>query len=652
MTQLSLPGLTGQSILWSLKILLSKIHSPEDIKKLSQKELKQLAQEIRNTIISVVGKNGGHLASNLGVVELTIALHRVFNSPEDAIVFDVSHQCYTHKLLTGRYEEFPTLRKAGGLSGFTNKNESPHDYFINGHSSTSISSALGLLTARELNGEKGKVIAVIGDGALTGGMAFEGLSHAGQLCKNLIVVLNDNQMSIDHNTGSVSRYLSRLTMTAGYQTFRYRVDKAIDKIPYLGRHLEKLIFRIKRAFKGLLLTNNLFVDFGFEYVGPLDGHNEAALERELRRVSKLHRPVVVHVVTKKGKGYSPAENNPELFHGIGPFQISDGTVEKFDTESFTEAFSNLMVEEGEKNHDLVAITAAMAKGTGLSAFSHKYKDRFFDVGIAEEHAVTFAGGLAKGGKIPVVCIYSTFIQRSVDQMIHDIALQKSHAIFMLDRAGAVPSDGVTHQGIYDIALFRPIPELELMTVCSAADLRLCFEWAIEKGTSVVIRYPKLTCPTEVTQMSSPVELGRGIFIPCTEFPIENISDAELEAKKNKILIVATGGMYSEVQKAVRAVLLDGGYADIYLLRFIKPFDETYFIELASKYSGVVFVEDGVIIGGMGEYLAGLLAEKGQTNTRVLGFEDKFYNHGSREEVLEMAGLSPSHIKKAVKECCN
>ena len=483
-------------------------------------------------------------------------------------------------------------------------------------------------------------------------MAFEGLSHAGQLCKNLIVVLNDNQMSIDHNTGSVSRYLSRLTMTAGYQTFRYRVDKAIDKIPYLGRRLEKLIFRMKRAIKGMFLTNNLFVDFGFEYVGPLDGHNEAALERELRRVSKLHRPVVVHVVTKKGKGYSPAENNPELFHGIGPFQISDGTVEKFDTESFTEAFSNLMVEEGEKNNDLVAITAAMAKGTGLSAFSHKYPDRFFDVGIAEEHAVTFAGGLAKGGKVPVVCIYSTFIQRSVDQMIHDIALQKSHAIFMLDRAGAVPSDGVTHQGIYDIALFRPIPELELMTVCSAADLRLCFEWAVENGTSVVIRYPKLTCPTEVPQMSQPVELGRGIFVPCTEFPIENISEAELEAKKNKILIVATGGMYSEVQKAVRAVLLDGGYADIYLLRFIKPFDESYFLELAGRYSGVVFVEDGVVIGGMGEYLAGLLAEKGQTNTRVLGFEDKFYNHGSREEVLEMAGLSPSHIKKAVKECCN
>ena len=483
-------------------------------------------------------------------------------------------------------------------------------------------------------------------------MAFEGLSHAGQLSKNLIVILNDNQMSIDHNTGSVSRYLSRLTMTAGYQTFRYRVDKAIDKIPYIGRPLEKFIFRVKRAIKGLLLTNNLFVDLGFEYVGPLDGHNEAALEKQLRRVSQLHRPVVVHVVTKKGRGYSPAENNPELFHGIGPFQISDGTVEKFDAQSFTEAFSNLMCEEGEKNKDIVAITAAMAKGTGLSAFSHRFPDRFFDVGIAEEHAVTFAGGLAKGGKVPVTCIYSTFIQRAVDQMVHDIALQKAHSVFILDRAGAVPADGVTHQGIYDIALFRPIPELELMTVCSAADLKLCFEWAVDKGTSVIIRYPKLTCPTEVPQMSQPVELGRGIFIPCTEFVIENISEAELEKKKNKILITATGGMYSEVQKAVRAVLLDGGYADVYLLRFIKPFDETYFIELASRYDGVVFVEDGVIAGGMGEYLAGLLAENGMKNTRVLGFEDKFFSHGSREEVLEMAGLSPSHIKKAVKECYN
>ena len=636
--------------LWRHKILLSKIHSPQNLKNLSQSEIIQLAQEIRKEIINVVGKNGGHLASNLGVVELTLALHRVFESPKDAIIWDVSHQCYTHKLLTDRYKDFQTLRQKDGISGFTNTQESVHDFFINGHSSTSISSALGLLTARELNNDSGKVIAVIGDGALTGGMAYEALSHAGQLCKNLIVVLNDNQMSIDHNTGAVSRYLSRLTMTGGYQSFRYKVDKLIDKIPYIGRPFEKFIFRFKRALKGLFLTNNLFVDLGFEYVGPLDGHNEALLEKVLKKVSHLHRPVVVHVITKKGRGYSPAENNPELFHGIGPFQISDGTVETFDTTSFTEAFSQIICQKAQENKDIVAITAAMAKGTGLTSFSIKYPERFFDVGIAEEHAVTFAGGLAKGGKIPVTCIYSTFMQRSVDQMIHDIALQKAHAIFMLDRAGAVPADGVTHQGIFDISLFRPIPDLEILSPVSQNDLKLCFDWAVDKGTCVVIRYPKLSCPTEFPQFSSPVELGRGIFMPCTEFVIENVTEKQLEAHKNKVLVVLTGGMYPEAQKAVRSVLLEDGYADMYILRFIKPFDESYFIELAKKYYGVVFVEDGVKIGGICEYLKSILAENGILNTKLLGFEDKFFSHGTRDEILEAAGLSVNHIKRAIKQC--
>ena len=636
--------------LWRHKILLSKIHSPQNLKNLSQSEIIQLAQEIRKEIINVVGKNGGHLASNLGVVELTLALHRVFESPKDAIIWDVSHQCYTHKLLTDRYKDFQTLRQKDGISGFTNTQESVHDFFINGHSSTSISSALGLLTARELNNDSGKVIAVIGDGALTGGMAYEALSHAGQLCKNLIVVLNDNQMSIDHNTGAVSRYLSRLTMTGGYQSFRYKVDKLIDKIPYIGRPFEKFIFRFKRALKGLFLTNNLFVDLGFEYVGPLDGHNEALLEKVLKKVSHLHRPVVVHVITKKGRGYSPAENNPELFHGIGPFQISDGTVETFDTTSFTEAFSQIICQKAQENKDIVAITAAMAKGTGLTSFSIKYPERFFDVGIAEEHAVTFAGGLAKGGKIPVTCIYSTFMQRSVDQMIHDIALQKAHAVFMLDRAGAVPSDGVTHQGVFDISLFRPIPDLEILSPVSQNDLKLCFDWAVDKGTCVVIRYPKLSCPTEFPQFSSPVELGRGIFMPCTEFVIENVTEKQLEAHKNKILVVLTGGMYPEAQKAVRSVLLEDGYADMYILRFIKPFDESYFLELAKKYYGVVLVEDGVKIGGICEYLKSILAENGILNTKLLGFDDKFFSHGTRDEILEAAGLSVNHIKRAIKQC--
>ena len=636
--------------LWRHKILLSKIHSPQNLKNLSQSEIIQLAQEIRKEIINVVGKNGGHLASNLGVVELTLALHRVFESPKDAIIWDVSHQCYTHKLLTDRYKDFQTLRQKDGISGFTNTQESVHDFFINGHSSTSISSALGLLTARELNNDSGKVIAVIGDGALTGGMAYEALSHAGQLCKNLIVVLNDNQMSIDHNTGAVSRYLSRLTMTGGYQSFRYKVDKLIDKIPYIGRPFEKFVFRFKRALKGLFLTNNLFVDLGFEYVGPLDGHNEALLEKVLKKVSHLHRPVVVHVITKKGRGYSPAENNPELFHGIGPFQISDGTVETFDTTSFTEAFSQIICQKAQENKDIVAITAAMAKGTGLTSFSIKYPERFFDVGIAEEHAVTFAGGLAKGGKIPVTCIYSTFMQRSVDQMIHDIALQKAHAVFMLDRAGAVPADGVTHQGIFDISLFRPIPDLEILSPVSQNDLKLCFDWAVDKGTCVVIRYPKLSCPTEFPQFSSPVELGRGIFMPCTEFVIENVTEKQLESHKNKVLVVLTGGMYPETQKAVRSVLLEDGYADMYILRFIKPFDESYFLEIAKKYYGIVFVEDGVKIGGICEYLKSILAENGILNTKLLGFEDKFFSHGTRDEILEAAGLSVNHIKRAIKQC--
>ena len=641
-----LGGLFFQNFIF--RMLLPNIKSPADIKDFSPKQVRLLAKECRKTIIEVVGKNGGHLASNLGVVELTIALHRVFNSPRDAIIWDVSHQCYTHKLLTGRYDSFKTLRTRNGISGFTNTEESEHDFFINGHSSTSISSALGLLTARKLSGDDGKVIAVIGDGALTGGMAFEGLSHAGQLCNNLIVVLNDNQMSIDHNTGALSRYLSRMTASTRYQTFRNTIDKIVNHIPYFNRFLETMIFRFKRAIKGLFFTNNLFVDLGFEYTGPIDGHNEKELENVFRRVSKLHRPVVVHVITKKGKGYSPAENQPDVFHGIGPFQTSDGAVERFDTTSFTEAFGNIVVKAAENNKKIAAITAAMAKGTGLTAFSHRFPERFFDVGIAEEHAVTFAGGLAAGGMIPVVCIYSTFIQRSVDQIIHDVSLQNSHVIFILDRAGAVPNDGVTHQGIFDIALFRPVPNVQIMSPCSEKDLQLCFDYAVNNSGAYIIRYPKLSCPTEIAPFSSPVVCGKGVFVPCTEFVVENISEKELLSRKKKVLVVTTGGMYSEVQKAVRSVILAGGYADILVLRFIKPFDEQSFSELAKDYSGVVFVEDGVKIGGISEHLTGVLTAQKYTKVKILAFEDKYYSHGSRADVLEMAGLSVKDIETAVK----
>lgn len=612
------------------KTLLSQIKSPEDIKKLSINELKQVASEMRSEIISVVGKNGGHLASNLGVVELTIALHRVFSSPKDAFVWDVGHQCYPHKLLTGRYDKFDTLRKAGGISGFTKTAESEHDFFDSGHSSTSISSALGLLVGRDLQHIDGKVIAIIGDGALTGGMAFEALSHAGQLAKNLIVILNDNQMSISENTGSLSKYLSRLTMTSQYQSFRHRFDRMVKQIPFVNKALTDIVFRLKRGLKGIIFRNNLFVDFGFEYVGPLNGHSIVELETVLKRVAKINRPVVVHVVTQKGRGYSPAENDPTTFHGVGPFCISDGTVEKFDTLSFTEAFSNAMVSLGEKRNDVAAVTAAMMKGSGLTTFAHRFPDRFFDVGIAEQHAVTFAGGLARAGIRPVIAIYSTFVQRSIDQVIHDIALQKAPIILALDRAGAVPDDGETHQGMFDISLFRPIPNMILIAPASAVELNLSLEWALSQNLPTVIRYPKSSCPTEQEAFALPMEAGRGVMVS--------------EAEGAHLLFVCTGGIFPEVLEASRLLMLKGVQNDIYNLRFLKPLDKDYFLNIAARYDAVVFVEDGVRIGGIGTFLESLIhVQFPKIRSKVCGFPDNFIPQGKRSQILENSGLAPFQL---------
>lgn len=634
-------------------MLLSRINSPEDLKKIPQKQLPLLAEEIRKKIIDVVGRNGGHLASNLGVVELTIALHRVFSSPEDAIIFDVSHQCYVHKMLTGRYRQFQTIRQHGGISGFTRRAESPHDYFDNGHSSTSVSQGLGLLSAWSLEGKKGKVVAVIGDGALTGGLALEGMNHAGQLGRNLIVVLNDNQMSISKNTGAVSKYLSKLTMSPWYQRFRYRVDHLVSKIPNSGKHLGKLIYRLKRALKGLLLSNNFFTDLGFEYVGPLDGHNIKEMEKTFADVKKLERPVVVHVVTKKGKGYSPAENDPATFHGIGPFLISDGKVERFDTTSFTEAFSGQIVSLAENNRKIAAITAAMSKGTGLDAFARRYPERFFDVGIAEEHAVTFASGLAAGGMVPVVAVYSTFIQRAVDQIIHDVALPSFHVVFCLDRAGIVPSDGETHQGMFDIALLRPVPNLEILSPATAEDLRLCLEWAFEQEGPVVLRYPKSTCPTELKPFYASVERGRGVYIGCEEFaPSLSIKfDGGLPGEKTrkkmkKALFVTTGGMLSEVIQAARILMIEDIEADIYSLRFLKNIDVDELFEKACQRDAVVFVEDGIACGGVGEYLESQFRERGYGRTAVKALPQRFIAQGTRSQICEDTGLDPRSLAEA------
>ena len=649
-------------------MLLQNINSPDDLKKIPSSDLQLLANELRSIIIHTVGKNGGHLASNLGAVELTIALHRVFNSPQDAIIWDVSHQCYSHKLLTGRYPNFQTIRQKDGLSGFTRINESPHDYFDAGHASSSISSALGLLSAWRMQGREDKVVAIIGDGALTGGMAYEALSHAGQLAKNLIVIVNDNKMSISPNTGSVSRYLTQLTATAGYQNFRYKIDRLVDDIPYINRKLEKFIYRFKRGLKGLLLTNNLFIDLGFEYVGPLNGHNIQQLEQMFRRAKKMSRPVIIHIITKKGKGYRPAEHDPSTFHGVGPFNISDGVVEKFDTVSFTEVFSRESVSMAAKDSSNSAITAAMSKGTGLDAFSRRYKNRFFDVGIAEEHAVTFAGGLAAGGLVPIVAIYSTFIQRSVDQIIEDIALQNRHVILVFDRAGAVPADGETHQGIFDIALLRPIPNLTLLTIASEKDMELCLNWAVNEAKGpVTLRWPKMSCPSEIATFSKPVMNGRGLLVKSEEFaPALSVALETQAESKNKlltapaakrkgrkasdILLVCTGSMYSESLTAARNLLLKNMCVDIYILRFLKPFDESYFLSIAERYAVIIFIEDGVRIGGMAEYLDRLVSQdtrKGsRIQTAVLAFPNRFLQNGNREQILEEAGLSPKDIVAA------
>ncbi len=625
---------------FQIKMVLENIKSLKDLKLLPNEQLPLLAREIRNTIIEVVGKNGGHLASNLGVVELTITLHRVFDSPQDAIIFDVSHQCYAHKILTGRYKDIFSLRTHSGLSGFTRRNESKHDFFNNGHSSTSISQGLGLLTAWQMKGKNDKVVAVIGDGALTGGMAFEALSHAGQLNKNLIVILNDNQMSISENTGALSRYLSSLSISPVYQRLKRIVGKLTNTSHKSKSRIGNFISRIKRGIKGLFQMDNVFTDLGFEYVGPLNGHFMTGLEKVLEKVKKIDRPVVIHVRTKKGLGYSPAENDPASFHGIGPFLITDGKVENNHNLTFTQVFAGKIESLAQKNPEICAITAAMAKGTGLENFSKKFPGRFFDVGIAEEHAVTFASGLSAGEMIPFVAIYSTFIQRSVDQIIHDVALPGFKVVICLDRAGIVPGDGSTHQGVFDISLLRCIPNLTVLCPESAVSLEKSMEYALACDGPVVIRYPKLNCPEHLESFEKEMEKGRGILIENREL-IRRLTHED-DVRSKDVLFICTGGIFNECEEAAKKLFTENIFADIYALRFIKPLDESYFVNACSKYKSIVFVEDGVESGGISEYLYSVLLQNNPSfagKAAVKAFPDKFLPHGSRKEICEDHGMS-------------
>ncbi|MDA3939665.1 MAG: 1-deoxy-D-xylulose-5-phosphate synthase [Spirochaetia bacterium] len=619
------------------KPLLNRINSPDNLKELPLASLPDLAKEIRNRIIEVVDRNGGHMASNLGVVELTIAMHRVFTTPEDQFVWDVGHQCYTHKLLTGRNESFESIRLKDGLSGFPKRDESIHDIVETGHASTSISASLGLLVGKRLKGEKGKVVAVIGDGAITGGMAFEALNHSGHLRKDLIIIYNDNNMSISRNVGGLSSrsaisksssYVSRITATRYYQRIRDNIDKGLLSIPFLGYRIFQFVMRMKRGVKALFFKETIFSDLGFEYVGPIDGHSISMLTKVLENVKKLQKPVIVHVVTKKGKGYTKAEENPSDYHGVSPIPFPVDIIPK-NKSTYTDVFGELLTNIAAENKSIIAITAAMAKGTGLIPFQNKFPDRFFDVGIAEQHAVTFGAGLAASGFTPVIAIYSTFMQRAVDQLIHDIAIPGLPAIIAMDRSGMVSSDGETHQGAFDIAIFSAIPSVVIMAPGSSEEFQLMLNYAIESKKTVLFRYPKAECPVGINGIDSPLEIGRGVFIKHTY---------------SRILLITLGGLVSEAISACEILADKGVDVDLYNLRFIKPLDKEYLIGQISDYSHVFLVEDGSRRGGVGEYIASLIAEK---NKEILfqhiGMPDHFLSQALRSELLVECGLSDEGI---------
>jgi 1-deoxy-D-xylulose-5-phosphate synthase len=620
------------------KPLLPLINSPKDIKTLNYAGLSRIAAEIRELIISTVSKNGGHLASNLGVVELTIALHRVYDSPADKIIWDVGHQCYAHKLLTGRYAYFSSLRKSGGIAGFPKLSESPHDAYNTGHASTSISAALGMLAAEKLLGKTTRAAAVIGDGALSGGLAYEALSHAGQLALPLVVILNDNNMSIGPSVGALSKYLSRLSMKARYQRFRRAFDSMVQRIPYAGEILFRIIVRLKRAVKAVFYTDNFFVDLGFEYAGPIDGHNIPQLVQIIKDARNLRKPVVIHVITQKGKGYSFAEENPGSYHGVPAFRVDQDLIDQdlkaaSQGKTFTAVFGNALLEAAGADERIVAITAAMEEGTGLSPFRNSFPERFFDVGIAEEHAVTFASGLAAAGLRPVTAIYSTFIQRGADQIIHDVCLQNLPVIFALDRSGLIGDDGETHQGIFDISLFRSAPGITILAPAGEEELVQMLQWSLSQPGPVMIRYPKAACPSGEPAFFLPVEKGRGIWIRHAEA---------------RICIMFTGSLYAQVLQAGEILENEEISADLYNLRFLRPVDEAYLAAILDRYEFVIVAEEGRASGGFGEYLSELVLRRNcSCKLSVLAVKEEFDALGTRGELLRRNGLDGSGISEAV-----
>jgi 1-deoxy-D-xylulose-5-phosphate synthase len=610
---------------------LNKINSPEDLKKLKLSHLKALAQEIRNYIIEVVSKNGGHLAPNLGTVELTLALHYVFDSPKDKIIWDVGHQCYTHKIITGRREKFPTLRKYNGIAGFPKRSESPHDILDTGHSSTSISAGLGMATALRMKEEKGKVIIVIGDGSITAGLAFEGLNNAGFQKEDLLVILNDNEMSIAPNVGALSSFVSKRLTGKLTRFIKKEIESLAHKFPG-GESLINFLKKGEELLKVAISPGALFTALNFEYIGPVDGHDLETLIDILRNIKKMKGPILFHIITKKGKGYPYAEKDPETFHGVGPFDIKTGKILKSANEppSYTEIFGKTMLRLAEIEPRLVAITAAMRSGTGLKAFSEKYPERFFDVGICEQHAVTFATGLALEGFIPVCAIYSTFLQRAYDQIIHDVALNNAKVIFAIDRAGLVGEDGPTHHGAFDLSYLRPIPNIILMAPKDENELQHMLYSALKYPSAVAIRYPR--------------GVGEGVSLDWSfkEIPL---GKAEVLKDGKDLVIIAIGNMVYQALKAAKELEKEGISAAVINARFLKPLDRELLLEFIQKTGKVLTVEENALIGGLSSAVCELIMEEGLSGIKFkkIGLPDKFIEHGDLRTLRDKYGLNYQHI---------
>lgn len=617
--------------------LLNGINSPADLKKLSLEELERLAQEIRERIVETVSKTGGHLAPSLGVVELTIALHYVFDAPKDKIIWDVGHQAYAHKLITGRKDRFHTLRTYGGISGFPKREESPYDTFDTGHSSTSISAGVGIATAKALKGEKCRVISVIGDGSMTGGMAFEGLNQAGHTEKDLIVVLNDNAMSISPNVGAFSSFLSRKMTGRRFVYFRKELSNFLKSIPGVGENILNLIRKSEDSLITFFTPGMLFEAFKFKYIGPIQGHRLDRLIETFSNILLLEGPVLVHVMTVKGKGYEPAEKDPSHYHGVGCFEISTGSPQKTSPNpppTYTEVFGDTMVDLGKKEKRLFAITAAMPEGTGLNKFAEAFPDRFLDVGIAEQHAVTFAAGLATEGLRPVVAIYSTFLQRAYDQIIHDVCLQNLPVVFCLDRGGLVGEDGPTHHGHFDITYLRSLPNMILMAPKDENELRHMLYTALKQSNPVAMRYPRGTA------------LGVPLDPEYQEIPI---GQSELLKEGKDLFIIALGSMVAPAMEAASVLEEEGISAGVVNCRFAKPLDKKL-VEYAAAVGRVLVVEENTRQGGLGSAILELFNDMNVQDVRArrMGLPDKFVEHGSLSLLREKYGLDKSGILKEAR----